>query len=373
MIRLQQGSTIYVVCPSHFVTGGVEAIHQLVDKLRKFGHDARIVAMPRVGNPCLIQYRNYNVRFADAIADESRNLLITTEVNTQILSGFHLIQKAIWWLSVDNHFSLPERFDFSDPGNAQIIHLAQSAYAEQFLRRHGALETHRVTDYLHAEYLRPVQCAKSDIILYTPVKGSQAYVDRLQSIDSSLKWKPLKGMVRKLHAQALRQGNVYVDFGSHPGKDRQPREAAVNGCCVVVGLRGSACLKDDLPISGGYKFDLEAFDAERIVATVRSCLASYQARYGDFVDYADLIRGEESRFEQEVLRFAGGLLPTRSRPRGAVILANILCYWRQNSVFVAIRGLANASWAPGASLRSIKRADSRVLQSKSSGLRILSA
>ena len=340
MIRLQPGSIIYIACPSHIVTGGVEAVHQLVDKLRKFGHDARIVPIPKVPNPSLIQYRNYQVVFADNIEDDKDHLLITTEVNTQLLARFKLIRKAIWWLSVDNHFSHSELYDFSEAQNEAVIHLAQSAYAEEFLRRHGVREIHRLTDYLHAEYLKPGRHEKSDIILYTPVKGSMTYVDNLMACDRKLTWQPLKGMTRKMHAQTVRRGKVYVDLGSHPGKDRQPREAAVNGCCVVVGLRGSACLNDDLPISHRYKFDLDAFDPEAIISTIRACLSNYQSRYGDFVHYADLIRGEESRFEQEVARFAG-VLSSRPRAHAAVILTNILWYWRQNSTFVAIRGLAN--------------------------------
>ena len=263
MIRLQPGAIIYVVSPAHIVTGGVEAIHQLVDKLRKFGHDARIVTLPQVSNPCLIQYRNYDVIFSDTIVDSSRNLLITTEVNTGLLARFGSIQKALWWLSVDNHFGLPEPFDFRDPSHAAVIHLAQSAYAEQLLRQHGVNMIYRITDYLNSEYLRPRRSVKSDLVLYTPVKGSGAFVDRLRAIDKTLQWKPLKGMIRKRHAQTLRQGKVYVDFGSHPGKDRQPREAAVNGCCVLVGLRGSACVNEDLPIPKDYKFDLTVFDAEK--------------------------------------------------------------------------------------------------------------
>lgn len=354
MINLHPDAIIYVVSPAHIVTGGVEAIHQLVDKLRKFGHDARIFTVPLVSNPCLIQYRAYDVMFADTIVDSNRNLLITTEVNTGLLASFRSIQKALWWLSVDNHFSLPEPFDFRDPSHSGVIHLAQSTYAEQFLRRQEVGIIYKLTDYLNSEYLRPRRSVKSDLVLYTPVKGSEAFVDRLRAIDKTLHWKPLKGMIRKMHAQTLRQGKVYVDFGSHPGKDRQPREAAVNGCCVVVGLRGSACVNEDLPIPEGYKFDLSAFDAEAILRTIKACLLNHQACCADFVDYANIIRGEERQFEQEVIQFIGVRPSARPRTRAWTIVVNILCFWRQNSAFVAIRGLAN-EFVPIWLMASLKR------------------
>jgi hypothetical protein len=340
LIKIENNTIIYVVCPAHIVTGGVEAVHQLVDKLRKFGHDARIVTTPEVENPTLIQYRNYDVRFARTIVDNRANLLITTEVNPQVLAHYRFIQKAIWGLSVDNHQNLLVPFDFTDQRNSSVVHLAQSAYAIQFLRAKGVGSICRLTDYLHADYFRVKSRAKNNLVLYTPFKGGEAYVERLRQADSSLTWFPLKGMIRKMHAQMLRKGKVYVDFGSHPGMDRQPREAVVNGCCVLVGLRGSACFNEDLPIPSHYKFDLESFDVEDILGTIKSCLVSYEENYREFVDYARLVRSEERLFEQEVVDFAGSF-PSRSRARWLVIIANIISFVKENSAFIAMRGLAN--------------------------------
>lgn len=345
MIRLDRNAIIYVICPAHIVTGGVEAVHQLVDKLRKFGHDARIVMKPFVDNPLLIQYRNYDVCFAASIDDRPEHLLIVTEVSTPVLADFDLIRKAVWWLSVDNHLRLPNRFEFSDPGHAKVLHLAQSVYAERFLLGQGVCNVYRLTDYLHAEYLRDLRPPKNNVILYTPVKGSQAFVDRLRVRDTSLAWLPLQGMVRRRHAHVLRQAKLYVDFGSHPGKDRQPREAAVNGCCVIVGLRGSARLSEDVPIPSHFKFDLDTFDPEAILATARRCLSEYSATYREFSDFVASIRDEEKHFEQEVIGFVGQRT-VRSQRRGVIVFFNILRYARQNSAYVALRGLANELMPP---------------------------
>ncbi|MEB3323929.1 MAG: hypothetical protein VKM17_01170 [Cyanobacteriota bacterium] len=340
MLTIHPDTTIYVLCPAHIVTGGIEAVHQLVDKLRKFGHNAQIATLPRVANPMLLQYRNYEVVFADAIEDSSRNILIATEVNPGELNSYSAIQKCVWWLSVDNHENNRDKFDFHGPASASVSHFAQSAYARRFLQDKGVKSIHNLSDYLHAEYLRHLTPPKNDVILYTPVKGSDDLLRPLIEADSSLQWLPLKGMIRKQHAATLRRGKVYVDFGSHPGKDRQPREAAVNGCCVVVGLRGSATFQDDVPIPEPYKFDCRELQSGVVLSTIRDCLAHHGQRQHHFQSYAESIRGEEQRFEEEVKRIFG-VQRERNERRFTTATRNTLTYIQQNSPFSAMRGLAN--------------------------------
>ena len=67
-----------------------------------------------------------------------------------------------------------------------------------------------------------------------------------------------------------RRGQVYIDFGHHPGQDRLPREAAACGCLVVTGTRGSAGFHADVPLPPALKLahpldDLEA-TADAILA-----------------------------------------------------------------------------------------------------------
>jgi hypothetical protein len=334
-------SKIYVLCPSRIVTGGIEAVHQLVDKLRRFGHAGFIVPVPAVSNPALLQYRNYNVAFASAIVDDPRNLLITTEVNPKALDQYHFIQKAIWWLSVDFHEALQETFDFEHPQSHGVTHFVQSAYAASFLRGKGISRMYSLTDYLHAEYLKTFRRRrKSDIVLYTPVKGAQYYIDRLIAADDSIQWLALSGMIRKKHAHVMRDGKVYVDFGRHPGKDRQPREAAVNGCCVIVGRAGAACFEEDIPILDGYKFDLQTLDDRRILDTIRSCLTNYETRKGDFAGYAAIVRGDEKRFEEEV-KACFGVKSKQKKWSGWVAVVNTLRFAKQNTCITVFRGFVN--------------------------------
>lgn len=340
MIHICQDTVIYVLCPAHIVTGGIEAVHQLVDKLRKIGHQARIVTMPIVANPVLLQYRNYEVEFATGIEDKQHNVLIVTEVNPRALDQYGSIQKALWWLSVDNHEKLTEKFDFLAANNRDVTHFAQSAYAYAFLKARGVSTIYPLTDYLHAEYLRRVRCNKSNVVLYTPVKGAETYVNQLIQAEPSILWLPLKGMIRKMHAKVLRHGKVYVDFGSHPGKDRQPREAVVNGCCVVVGLRGSAVFAEDVPIPAAYKFALEPMDVPALLATIQSCLVNYDMRIQDFAAYEQMVRHEEKEFEQEVANIFG-IVALKDRSHTGIVFHNVGNFWLQNNALTVMRGLVN--------------------------------
>lgn len=353
MIRIDPDSIIYVLCPSHIVTGGIEAVHQLVDKLREFGHDARIVPQPNVSNPTLLQYRSYDATFSSYIEDDSRNILITTEVNPRALDPYHSIRKALWWLSVDNHEKQVNRFDFADPANERVCHFVQSAYAEAFLRQRGITTIHYLSDYLHEEYLRTGKWEKNDVVLYTPVKGSDDYVQQLIAADPTIQWLPLKGMIRKKHAATLRAGKVYVDFGSHPGKDRQPREAVVNGCCVVAGLRGSACFAEDLPIAASYKFALDPMDPASVLATIKSCLSEYSRRIREFDHYRTVVRQEPTQFGREVAAIFG-IKRRRHKPDSLTILEQTLAFIRENNALVVARGLAN-EFLPLSCTESAKR------------------
>lgn len=352
---LQPDSIIYVLCPARIVTGGPEAIHQLVHKLKGFGHAAKIVPIPDVANPALLQYRNYRVDFAHAIEDHVKHVLVTTEVNPGALKGYQHIRKAVWWLSVDFHQTLAEKFDFSAPENQGVIHFAQSAYAHSFLLAQGVEHVFPLSDYLNELYLRQTRpVRKNDWILYTPVKGAEVVVDRLKRADPTLRWLALKGMTKNKHAQTMRQGKVYVDFGSHPGKDRQPREAAVNGCCVVVGLAGSTRFAQDMPIPDDYKFAMGPGSDGAILRTLHSCLTHYAKHSADFSAYAERVRQEEWQFEQEVQAIFG-LRRRTSQNRVLTNLRNVMLFAKQNDPPTLLRALLN-EFCPPKLTHSIKNA-----------------
>ena len=98
----------------------------------------------------------------------------------------------------------------------------------------------------------------------------------------------------------LRKAKVYIDFGEHPGKDRIPREAAISGCCVITGKKGSAAFSEDVAIPEKYKFQDVPSKIPDISGAVRKCLENYDEETRNFESYRDRIRAEESRFDSDL-------------------------------------------------------------------------
>ena len=93
---------------------------------------------------------------------------------------------------------------------------------------------------------------------------------------------------------------VYIDFGNHPGKDRIPREAALCGCCVITGMRGSAANKVDVLIPNKYKIKDDDSNLKQIEKVIRECVSNYNNHMHDFDAYREKILGEEDEFLNDI-------------------------------------------------------------------------
>ena len=95
-----------------------------------------------------------------------------------------------------------------------------------------------------------------------------------------------------------------MDFGYHPGKDRMPREAAMAGCCLITGIKGSAGNAIDVSIPAKYKLDAEQPDFPvRWKKLADEIFGNFAAASADFADYRNSIREEKDIFEAEVKQF----------------------------------------------------------------------
>ena len=106
-LNVNEDTNIYVACPANSATGGPELLHQLVHELNKLGLNAFMFYYnwKKNINPVNDAYLVYQNSFVDEIENDKNNILIVPEVKTDLLYKFKLIQKVIWWLSVDNYFS----------------------------------------------------------------------------------------------------------------------------------------------------------------------------------------------------------------------------------------------------------------------------
>lgn len=305
---------IYVACLAHRHTGGLTLAHQLCYELIQQGYSAYMYYYFGYGqkkdNPVNENYKKFNLPYVLRIEDEVQNIVVTPETNVNLLRKVQKAQKVIWWMSVDNYFkSLKSKrniiIDFFglfpyDFRKSNITHFVQSYYAKDFLKRQGVDEKKIMflSDYLDLDFLLESNIYSSNnkrksVVLYNPKKG-WSFTNKIIKNASNIEWEALTNLTPAQMIVKLGTSKVYIDFGNHPGKDRIPREAAILGCCVITGKRGSARYSNDVSIKDCYKFDDIDSEIPNIIAKIESCLQNYENHIVDFNSYRnDILKGQE--------------------------------------------------------------------------------
>jgi len=350
MIEIYQNTKIYIVCPANFSTGGPELLHQLA---YHFINDLKVEAFMYYYNfngnefktPVHPEYEIYNVPYVLEIQeneDIDRNILIVPEV----LSGLSLllkcknIRKCCWFLSVDNYYlskltkrdffitrainkiskfiikkslididinsqevlnQLMIKYDYNKDRLLKLadFYLSQSHYVINHFR--DLKQNYYLSDYLNADFLK-IQTDlsnKENMVAYNPKKGI-GFTKKLISSAKDIKFVTLVNMSRKEVIQTLQKAKVYIDFGNHPGKDRIPREAAILGCCVITGKRGSAAFYEDVPVPAEYKFEDKEENIPKIIDKIKDCFENFEERYKDFEYYRQIIKNEPQKFVEDL-------------------------------------------------------------------------
>lgn len=312
---------IFVCCPGGSVTGGPELLHQLVDCLRHFGHDAYITYYPfekSYSKPP--EYEIYNSP-VETIEDDSRALIVIPEVFTKHARKIKNAQIAIWWLSVDNYYGRNGQSWIRDLKNRistllqsriplwsmrNLLHFTQSLYAREFLRRNG-IDSKMLTDYLAVEHFENITMSanRRDIVVYNPKKGAKKTALLIEKYPE-IEFIPIKNMTKMEVAHLLSTAKIYIDFGVHPGKDRIPREAAIAGCCIITGICGAAGNNEDVLIPNNYKLDDKSLDY--IISfgpLVKSIFSDYEKHSEKFEVYRNIIREEPNLFKRQVIEIFG--------------------------------------------------------------------
>jgi hypothetical protein len=311
----------YVVCPGGVTTGGPEVLHQLVSELRDAGRDAYISYFPfdkKFDVP--LEYKKYNIS-QSKIEDESGNLVVLPESGTKISRKIHRASIAIWWLSIDNYYALPNALSFVPRVLTPMLggllirrpfrslrpfkHFAQSQYAIAHLRERG-INAEFLGDYLNGAHAstsaKPKKERSTSAIAYNPKKGVQI-TNELIAQCPEWQFVPISRMTAPQVNELLSSTMLYVDFGHHPGRDRLPREAALAGCCVITGRRGAAGNNIDIAIPEEYKIDENGPDFIREFKRVASgVFGEFTIQAERFENYRQLISGERVEFAAAVSR-----------------------------------------------------------------------
>ena len=312
---------ILVVCPANMVTGGPEALHQLVAHMRSLNLPASIVYMPfdqaaEPPNP----YKKYNVPIS-RYGDEVGSLIIFPEVNPSLAMKVKNAQAALWWLSLENFLERRHVSAFRDKvryfkrvikgerplmgarGLKKLIHFSQTEHSTQYLRSCG-IEPIPLIDSINEDFLTDKYLDKTDhkknIILYNPTKGKKVTASLIRD-NPQWKFIPLKGLNPQQLSEKLYDAKLYIDFGHHPGRDRMPREAAMHGCCLITGILGSAGNLVDLPIPQKYKFDSSRADfLEGFKYLATEVMNDFDKHYHAFDDYRTWLKNEPKIFKQQI-------------------------------------------------------------------------
>ena len=312
---------VYIVSPITVVTGGTELLHQLCFYINKLGGNAKIVYPESYENSQVYKVfsERYNNPVCTSIDDKSENCLVVPETRIEMLSTYKKMKKYVWWLSVDNYYGAFKRNDdfihrivymLKDTKNSyQYIkckHLVQSEYARLFLINEKNIDENQIeylSDYLNSTYLEEavnnVNTSRENNVVYNPKKGID-FTKKIMEFIPEVNWIPLQGYTPVEMRNLMFNSKVYIDFGNHPGKDRIPREAAMCGCCIITGLRGSAGNTIDVPIPREFKFSDNIENIDLIRQKILSCIYNYDDEAVKFTEYRGRIMGEEKCFVEDI-------------------------------------------------------------------------
>lgn len=313
-IERKRDMRFFIVCPANYVTGGTELLHQLSWCLSNMGMENYMLytgGAPGI-SPTPDVFMKYQVRYTTYFIDHRSSVLITPELFIETMNLCKKGRKVIWWLSVDNYLShysdkirQQGKVDVFGLGESRdILHFVQSRYAAEFVKgQFGVKQPFFLSDYI-SDVIRQVakqygECLpKENICLYNPQRGAENLVEIRDRCREDIQWIPLQGMKPDQIAMLMCRAKVYIDFGSHPGKDRIPREAAVCGCCIITNREGSAAYAEDVGIPEKYKIsDMQDYD--RVLETIYDLVDNYSDRSKDYKKYVTTVLGEKAQFERE--------------------------------------------------------------------------
>ncbi len=315
---------IYIACPGNYATGGTELLHQLswiLTNTYEVENCMYYYNYTNKENPINERFEKYRVKYVFSIEDKKENILIIPKAQTRLVFDYKNIKKCIWWMSVDNYFknftqnklkkiikiilgkeNKELRFEDKD-----ITHFVQSTYAGKFLEKNKVKEYYFLSDYLNEEFLKQSISYKGetreDIVLYNPKKGfefTKKIIEKLNKRNTKIKFVGLENLTPNEIITLGKKSKVYIDFGNHPGKDRFPREAAILGCVVITGKKGSAKYYEDIKIDNEFKFEDEDENLDNICSKIIKSIENYNDEITKFENYRKSILNEYKVFEEEV-------------------------------------------------------------------------
>ena len=309
--------TYYVVTIANVKSGGPELLHQLTYELNRLGHQAYIAYVncgQKLAKACTpVEYKQYvgdQVIKIEDLPDNDTSVIVFPEIYCDLLQNFKKSYIYLWWLSVDFMFWNIKPESIGSIYSRVDTHLYQSYYAKEFLEELEIPQDRMLSlsDYINDLYMQQedmgLASEKNDLVAYNPAKG-KIFTQKLIRQMPETRFIAIQNMTNTEVFELLKKSKVYIDFGNHPGKDRIPREAAMLGCCVITGRRGSAGNDIDVCIPDRYKVDETECSITDICRLIQECIDNYEENAPAFEDYRKSIRGEKDLFEKQVKQMFG--------------------------------------------------------------------
>ncbi|RYX87313.1 hypothetical protein EON73_01660 [bacterium] len=326
---------VYVMCPAYLSTGGTELLHQLVYKLINVFKIDACIYYPNVEwkyefNPTPTKFVKYiGENWVESLDDSADQILIIPETMSKNINQYQHTELWIWWLSIDNFFVTIgksytyEKYNHPNPewlirklfnlkpykNLAATLHqqniklqLYQSEYARLFLEKSGAQNLYPLSDYTDSSLINNTlqsEQKRLNQVLYNPIKGLKV-TEHLIKTFPEIKWVPIIKMKPEEVGKLMGSSKVYIDFGNHPGKDRIPREAVLNGCCIIVNQEGAANNNIDIEIPEEFKIFDPIKEQNRLVSLIKNIFEFYDKNYLKFESYHHKLLQEEKIFEEEI-------------------------------------------------------------------------
>jgi len=320
----------YIFCPL-LVTGGPEALHQLCDGLNNLGINAYMYYYEseficrKLEIPILSAYAHYNIKKCPdnikSISDlnSKNNTIVIPEIIKRNLFPGNFKAKLIYWFlscTSDN-----EKNQYRDAQLKKYYIACQSQEVYDRIIKSEYLDNKKVfklSDYTKESFLYSEEqlkiYSKKDIILYClKKKNSENGLKHYQEIFKLLPNYDIK-LIQNLFILDVKnlglKSKVYIDFGSHPGKDRPPREMASTGCIVITGTQNVGGNDIDVPLGNRkfeYNLETDSYDYEKIAEQIKYDLENYQTSFEEQFGYREIIRNEKSVFQEEIKKMIGVL------------------------------------------------------------------
>jgi hypothetical protein len=307
---------IFIISP-YIQSGAPEALHQLCHYLNYYGTNSYIFYTDKPKGHNLL-YKDLYPLVQEANVLEDHSIIIYFEIYTyKYFEEKYNLKNSIfmlWWLSINNALTL-KTMDINIK-NQELIHLFHGHYIKETIvpllsSKHRWYFLH---DYLSKEFTN-LENKKEDIIAYNPTKD---FISGPLLVQHQFKTLPLVELKRKELINLLKNCKIYIDLGSHSGRDRLPREAALLGCVIITSNFCATQNEHDIAIPSIFKMKNE----KETLLFVQKVLDNYDYYYEMQKEYRESLLLDEFRMREQVKFIMDHYLCTNDKLRTYITSPN---------------------------------------------------